>query len=250
MKYRLLLTKHNSGAMNMAIDEAVLTHVSENKVLPTIRFYGWEPSCISIGYFQDMKEEVDLDKCKVLGVESVRRITGGGAVYHDKEVTYSIITPINTFSKDILQSYKEICEGVIAGVKKLGIDANFAPLNDIITNGKKISGNAQTRRMNCILQHGTILYDVDIKKMFSLLLIPNEKIRDKMIQVVEERVTSINKESGKDYSYKEVEDALVEGFKEALGIELELGELTDSEKELAEKLAAEKYSTDEWRLKK
>lgn len=252
-KFRLLLTDHSSGAMNMAIDEAVLTHISEGKSPPTIRFYGWTPPSVTIGYFQSMKEEIEVEKCKKEKIDLIRRVTGGGAVFHDNEVTYSIITPENLFSKDILESYRQICQGIINGLKKIGLDTNFVPLNDIILNNKKISGNAQTRKMKCILQHGTILVDVDVKKMFSLLLIPNEKIKDKMIQVVEERVTSINQEAKKDekeYTFDDIVRILAQGFEESLNTKLELSELSESEKEMAEKLAKEKYSTDEWNFKR
>lgn len=248
-EYRLLLTEHNTGAMNMAIDESVLHHVSKGISPPTLRLYGWKPTAITIGYFQSMKEEVDFGKCKELGVDTVRRITGGGAVFHDSEVTYSIIAPERYFSNDILASYKQICDGIIKGLKKLGLEACFVPLNDIIVNGKKISGNAQTRRMKCILQHGTILIDVDVKKMFSLLLVPDEKIKDKLIKNVQERVTSINKETekkGKSYGFKAVVKSLVEGFKESLNSELELGELSAKEKEMAQMLAKDKFSTKKW----
>ncbi|MBN1156015.1 lipoate--protein ligase family protein [Candidatus Woesearchaeota archaeon] len=249
-RFRLLLTGHNSGAMNMAIDEAVMTHISEGKVLPTIRLYGWRPSAITIGYFQSMREEVDLEKCRELGIDFIRRITGGGAVFHENEATYSIIAPENYFSEEILESYKQICSGITTGLKKLGLEAAFAPLNDIVVKGKKVSGNAQTRRMNCILQHGTVLIDVDVKKMFSLLIVPDEKIRSKMINNVEERVTGINKETGRNHGFQEVVNALTDGFREALNLELCSGELSPSEKEMAERLAKEKYSKDEWKFKR
>lgn len=249
-KFRLLLTKHNTGMMNMATDEAILSHVSDGEVPPTVRFYGWNPSAVTIGYFQSMKEEVDIERCKELGVDFIRRITGGGAVLHENEITYTVIAPQHYFSNDILTSYKQIGEGIINGLKRLNLNASFVPLNDIVVNGRKISGNAQTRKMKCILQHGTVLIDVDLKKMFSLLLIPDEKIKDKLIKDASERVTSINEETGKNNSFDEVVDILVDGFREALNGEFEIGELTYLEKEMAEKLAKEKYAKDEWNFKR
>lgn len=250
MKIRLLQTQHNNAFLNMAIDEAVLHHVAEGKVLPTLRLYGWQPSAVSIGYFQGLTQEVDLEQCKAHGVDVVRRITGGGAVYHDKEITYSFIVPQNSMPSEILESYKKICSGVIQGLDYLGLKAQFAPLNDIIVNGKKISGNAQTRRSGCILQHGTILMNVDVKKMFSLLKVPNEKIRDKMIKTVEERVTSITHQVQKEIPFEAVSSAIISGFEMALELELEPDDLTESEKKLAEKLVHEKYSTQEWNFRR
>ncbi len=245
-KFRLLRTGYNNAFMNMAIDEAIL----QSKVMPTIRIYGWKPSAVSIGYFQSLNEEVDLDKCKEYKVDFIRRVTGGGAVYHDKELTYSFIAPEEFVSKDILESYKEICSGVIKGLEKLGIKAEFAGINDIITEGKKISGNAQTRKNNCVLQHGTILMDVDVEKMFSLLKVPNEKIRDKLIQNVKERVTSLKIILGKEIGFDELSNKITDGFREALNVELVEGKLTNDELELSKELADNKYKTKEWNFKR
>ena len=193
MKWRVIGFSRNDAYTNMAIDEAVSESVRSGSQ-PTIRFYGWNPSAISIGYFQGIDREVDIEKCRKLGIDIVRRRTGGGAVYHDTEgeITYSVIAKEETFPKDILASYKEICSWVTKSLSYLDIESEFKPINDIVTNGKKISGNAQTRRQGVLLQHGTILYSVDIEKMFSILKVPDEKIRDKMIATVKDRVTSVS----------------------------------------------------------
>ena len=114
-------------------------------------------------------------------MDYVRRITGGGAVFHDNELTYSIVIPEShpQIPKNIIDSYKRICGAIMKGLDKLGIDSKYFPINDILTNNKKISGNAQTRKSKTVLQHGTILMDVDVEKMFSLLKVPDEKIKDK-----------------------------------------------------------------------
>jgi len=252
MKIRFLQTNYNPAALNMGIDEAVLQHVAEGKVPPTLRLYGWKPPAVSIGYFQGLTQEVDLDKCKEQGIDVVRRITGGGAVFHDAEVTYSFIIPVqNELTPfEIMGSYQKICGGIIEGLKLLGLEAQFVPLNDIVVKGKKVSGNAQTRRQGCILQHGTVLIDVDVKKMFSLLKVPNEKIRDKMIQAVEERVTSINHQLQKKMAFEDVVRVLRSGFEKALSIETDPQELTSSELASAQKCAQEKYSTEAWNFKR
>ena len=243
MYFRLLETGKSSAAMNMAIDEAVMLGRA-----PTLRFYGWEPRAVSIGYFQGIEQEVDLERCAQLGVDVVRRLTGGGAVYHDRELTYSFILPEDgPVARNILESYGQICRPITEGLKRLGLETEFKPINDIIVNGRKISGNAQTRRGGMILQHGTIILDVDVKRMFSLLKVPDEKIRDKMISVVGERVTSVSKELSGAISFDEVKKALIEAFKQESYIrELTPGKLSEAELSKAEELSKSKYGTREW----
>jgi len=243
MEYRLLDTGKQSAAMNMAIDEAIM-----DSKIPTLRFFGWEPPAVSIGYFQSMEQEVDLDACKEHGVDVVRRVTGGGAVFHDAELTYSFFVPEDSgeVSRKILESYDQICGFIIGGLRKLGLEAQFKPINDIIVNAKKISGNAQTRRNGMVLQHGTILLGVDVRKMFSLLKVPDEKIRDKMISVVEERVTSVEKELGRSVTFDELKEKIIEDFQESGMRVLKEGTLSEEEKEKAKELYETKYSTKEW----
>ena len=163
-KIRLIQTGHNPAQWNMGVDQALMTTAEDS--VPVLRLYGWKPSAVSIGYFQSLEEEVDVKKCKKAGIDVVRRLTGGGAVLHEHELTYSFITKI--YPTNIMESYRLICEPVVMCLKNLGLDAKFSPLNDIIVGDKKVSGNAQTRRKNTLLQHGTILLDVDVEKMFSV----------------------------------------------------------------------------------
>ncbi len=252
-RWRLLDTGASDAYYNMALDEAIATARSKNLVPNTIRFFRWKPSAVSIGYFQSMTEEVDVDACRSMGVDYVRRITGGGAVYHDYngELTYSIMVNEDhkMIPRDILKSYGVLCKGLVLGLKSLGIPAEFKPINDIVVEGKKISGNAQTRRLGVVHQHGTILREVNPKVMFSLLKVPSEKIRDKLIKSVEERVTSINKYLGREVSFDELKRALIRGFEDALNIELVEGEVTEYEERLASELK-EKYSSEEWNFKR
>jgi len=251
-QWRLLKTEDNSAFTNMAIDKAVMVSCSRGKVPPTVRFYTWKPPAISIGYFQSLNEEVNLDACKSLGVEFVRRITGGGAVFHDKELTYSIIIPESNLKvpKNILESYRRICGAVIKGLKYLWIESKYAPINDIIVNNKKISGSAQTRKSKTVLQHGTVLLDVDVDKMFKLLKVPNEKIKDKLIADVKQRVTSIKHISDNNVTFNETSDAMKIGFEEEFDIELVNGILTKEEISLTNKFERECFSTTEWNYKK
>lgn len=245
-KIRILPLIKDSGAMQMAIDEAILVSRAKCLVPDTLRFFTWEPSAITIGFFQSLDKEVDVNKAKELNIDIVRRYTGGGAVLHDKELTYSIAISEDNIKGDIIKSYEIICNGIIKGLNKLGLDSKFKPINDIIVNEKKISGNAQTRKQGVILQHGTILMDVDVRKMFSLLKVCDEKIKDKMIEIVEERVTSLKHVLQREISVEELKNYLIEGFGESLNCEFVEGELTDEEINLAKKLYDEKYNTKEW----
>ena len=240
---------YHPAAYNMALDEAILRL---NKG-PVFRTYSWEPSAVSIGYFQSIKEEVDLEAAERMGVDVVRRITGGGAVFHDRngEVTYSIVLPPGhpAGRRNAAESYEVLCGGIVKALEILGLEAEFAGINDVVVNGKKISGSAQTRKKWGILQHGTLLYDLRPEVMFSLLRVPNEKIRDKMISNIYERVTSM-RHLGLDVSRKDVEDALVNGFSEVLDEDVEDSEPTDEELELAEKLMRERYGNREWNFRR
>ena len=251
-KWRLLITQGNTAAKNMAIDRAVLVANSNGKVPPTIRFYTWSPPAISIGYFQSLEDEVNLANCKDLNVDYVRRITGGGAVFHEDELTYSIVIPEShkEISKNIMESYGRICSAVMNGLDNLGIDSEYKPINDIIASSKKISGNAQTRKMKTVLQHGTILMDVNVEKMFSLLKVPNEKIKDKLIADVKERVTSIRHIKGEKISFDKVAKAMKKGFEEEFEIKLIKGTLTKEEEDLTDKFKRECFGSKEWNHKR
>jgi lipoate-protein ligase A len=238
---RFLDTGAHDAAWNMALDEAILKSVAESKE-PVLRLYQWMPPAVTIGYFQAIELEVDTKACKERGVDVVRRLTGGGAVYHKEELTYSIIMPENTVSDNVLESYKEICSCIISALGKLGFKAEFAGINDILVSGKKISGNAQTRRKGCVLQHGTILLGIDVDEMFSLLKVPDEKMKGKIITNVKERVGSIDVPVGK------LKRALLESFGGRFG-SIEQGIITDEEKKNVSKLR-DKYRSEEWNSKR
>lgn len=244
MKFRMIRFQKFSAFMNMAIDEAIMESIRSGTSLPTIRFYGWSPSAISIGFFQGLLNEVNLDACQQAGVDVVRRLTGGGAVYHDSEgeVTYSILGPVGIFPQKNLDSYRVICSDVLFALQLLGIQANFEPINDLTVDGKKISGNAQTRRSGVLLQHGTILYKVDVETMFSLLNVSKEKVSDKLISSVKKRVTSVD-----SYSSTPIQD-LIEAMEKGFSRDREIiyEEYTAEELSRARQLAEQKYSTNNW----
>ncbi len=248
-EWRLINLEVNDAYLNMAIDEALYCLRSQSKAPNTLRLYRWNPSAVSIGYFQILEQEVSIEVCKQLGVDIIRRMTGGGAVYHsyEGEITYSIIVDQAhpKIPNDIIQSYETLCRGLIIALQTLHLPAEFKPINDIEVNGKKISGNAQTRRRGIVVQHGTLLLDTDIRTMFRLLKVPQEKINDKLIKSVEDRVTTIRRELGYVDANK-VEQALIHGFSKALDVTLVPGQLSDDERRLANQLRTEKYAQPHW----
>jgi len=251
-KVRLLETGFADAYFNMGLDEAILESVSSNESLPTLRMYGWNPRAISLGYFQGAAQELDLDACRRKGVAIVRRITGGGAVFHDKELTYSFALPEShpLARASILESYEIICSALVQGFSFLGLRTEFAPINDILLQGRKISGNAQTRKHSCILQHGTILLDVNVEEMFSLLLVPKEKSAGKLIADIKQRVSSLLHALGREVGFEETSEAMIRGFTEALDLDLIHEKPTNAELARAEILAREKFSTDAWIFKR
>ncbi len=246
-KWRLLPLSVNDAFMNMAIDEAICRLNASGKAPNTVRFYRWKPSAVSIGCFQRVRLEVNLPHAKKRGIHVVRRITGGGAVFHDfdGELTYSVICRESEVPNGIIESYRMICRGLVLGFRQLGLRAEYRPVNDVLVNGRKISGSAQTRRWGSVLQHGTVLIDPDIKKMFELLKVTPEKISDKFITSVYKRVTSLRRELGKKPSFDEVAAAMHDGFERALGIKLIEGKLTAEEARLVTEIKP-KYASNEW----
>jgi lipoate-protein ligase A len=246
--WRLIPLESHDCHYNMAMDQSIEEHVRTGLSRPTIRFYKWKPSAVSIGCFQSMDEEVNVERCDQLGIGYVRRRTGGGAVYHDAkgEITYSVIGDLSLFPKGIRESYALICGWIVAGLRNLGVNSEFVPINDIVTGGKKISGNAQTRRDGILLQHGTILYDLDVRTMFDVLKISKEKISDKMIKNVEDRVTCLKNISSA--SETELYKALVNGFCSRKEI-IEEG-ASESEIRRAEELSKDVYGKRKWNFSK
>ena len=241
--------------MNMAVDEAILTHRIKNEIPNTIRFYRWNPSAVSIGKFQTLENEVQVEDCRKLGIDIVRRITGGGTVYHDSEseITYSVTANKQELgTQDITSIYQLIYKGLVEALRTLGITADFQQGNaktcpNLTVNGRKISGSAQTHKNGTVLQHGTLLLDIDLPRMFTLLKVPWAQDCMQIVNIAEKRHTSINTELQRKVSINEVHEALINGFQTAFNDDsLEETQLTESEKKLAQKLCNEKYSTTEW----
>ncbi len=256
-EWRLIWGKKPSDCYyNMGLDKAVQEAVASGESRNTIRLYRWNPSSVSIGYFQSMRKVINIDNCKKTGVDFIRRITGGGAVYHDLEgeLTYSVncLNSDKRMPQDIIKIYELICGGIVDGLAKLNIESEFKPINDIVLkkSGKKISGSALTRRDGVILQHGTILRKVNVEKMFSLLIVPDEKIKSKMISSVKERVSSLELELGTIPSFDEIGNALIDGLENALKVKLVPGKLSEKEKTEAVRIGQELFKDEKWLFKR
>ena len=254
--WRLLKIDVKDAFTNMAIDEAIVAARINGSVQNTLRFYRWRPSAVSLGRFQNVFNELQVENCKQHGVDIVRRITGGGTVYHDcdSEITYSVVVKeMDLGTSDVFYAYNAISNGLIEAAKILGVNADFNPGDpkncpNIAINGKKISGSAQFHKGGVLLQHGTFLLDVDLEKMFTFLRVPWAKTIKDVVCVAQERLTSIGSELNRNVSAKEAYEALIQGFQKAVKIELEEKALTPFEQQLALKLRKEKYSTDDWNL--
>ena len=253
--WRLIPLQIHNAFMNMAIDEAILLSRIRDLVPNTIRFYQWKPSAVSIGKNQKILDQIYPEALKKYKVDVVRRTSGGGAVYHDYrgEITYSVTALKQDIAMDFTSVYIKIYSAIIDALRLLGIPADFVEGDikncpNLTVHGKKISGSAQTVKREIIQQHGTLLVSVDLKKMFELLRIGNLDC-NLAFQIGKRKITSIQNELKHDIAIKTVENALKQGFKAILKINLENDTLTDSELDLAKNLYKNKYSTNNWNRK-
>jgi lipoyl(octanoyl) transferase len=260
-------------AYNMALDEALLDWNSKGEIPPVIRFYGWDPATLSIGYFQRAEKEINFDMVKKYGLGFVRRPTGGRGVLHDKELTYSVIVSEDhpEMPKTVTEAYRVISQGILEGFINLGLDAYFAipqtelekqGLKDprssvcfdapswyeLVVEGRKVAGSAQTRQKGVILQHGSILLDIDEDMLFDCFIFKSERIRNRMQENFKKKAVAIN-DLRSPVGLEEAKAAFKEGFEKGLNIELESYELTEEQKQQVEKIA-EKYRSDEWNFRR
>jgi lipoate-protein ligase A len=239
----------------MAIDHALLDALHNEAAANTLRFYRWSPSAVSIGRFQHIEDEVDLEACKSQNVDIVRRLSSGGAVYHDfeGELTYSIIcrTDEAAIPIDVLASYKHLCSGLLKGLRNLGLHAEFSPGSErfcpnLFVSGRKLSGNCQSRRGNALLQHGTVLRLLDLQKMLSVLKTMRTKAASEVLERAAESLTSLQQELGEAPAFERIEESLIAGFSTALGAHFYEEPLTEAELESARGLAKTWYENPSW----
>ncbi len=233
--WRLLDTGPRSAAENMALDEVLLELKASERVPPTLRFLQFSKPSVLVGHHQSVEEEIRLDYCREKGIEVNRRLTGGGALYWGKaelgwEIYISKKDPrVPSRVEDL---YRKMGEASANGLRRLGIKAHFRPRNDVEVGGRKISGTGGTELSGAILFQGTILVDFDVDEMLRALRIPTEKLQDKEIQSVRERVTCLRWELGRTPSLSNIKDALAKGFQESFGVQIAPGSLTAEEESL------------------
>jgi len=258
--WRIIPLETHNAAMNMAIDEAILRQRIANAVPNTLRFYRWKPSAVSIGKNQKIENEVQLENCRKLGVDVIRRISGGGTVYHDAEdeVTYGVIAKTEDMgTADVAEVYSRIYAAITEALRLMGIPADYNAGDmkncpNLTVKGKKISGSAQANKSGIVLQHGTLLLNVDLPRMFTLLRVPWANSCMQVVNVAKNKITSVQNELGHAVTPETAANAVAHGFKVALkiqaveNVQTVEGKLTREELELAEKLCREKYATDAW----
>ncbi len=274
-RWRFIDSGYRSPAYNMALDEALLNWHSNGEIPPTIRFYGWNPATLSIGYFQKVDKEINMDAVKKHKLGFVRRPTGGRGVLHEHELTYSVIVSEDhpQMPSTVTEAYRVISEGILLGFRNVGLDAYFAiprtkeeqdALKDprsavcfdapswyeLVVEGRKVAGSAQTRQKGVILQHGSIILDIDEDKLFDLFNYPNEKTRERMQRNFKHKAVAINALRQEPLTMEEAKASFKKGFEDGLNIVLEEYQLTESEEDQVATIAANRYEKDEWNFKK
>lgn len=260
---------------NMALDEALLDWHSEGLIPPVIRFYEWNPATLSIGYFQSVEKEIDMEAVRRLGLGFVRRPTGGRGVLHEHELTYSVIVSEDypDMPATVTEAYRVISEGLLKGFQSLGLEAYFSIPNtpdklqalknpktavcfdtpswyELVVEGKKVAGSAQTRQKGVILQHGAILLDLDDEKLVQTFKFSTDEAREKVKRSINQKAVAINKLLQKPIPIDICKVAFRDGFSEALNVELVPFSLNEKQIEYVKTLEKRRYANDEWNFKK
>jgi lipoate-protein ligase A len=259
--WRLVVTEPLDGAANMALDEALLRARIRGHGPPTVRFYGWSPPTVSLGYGQRLDSGLDLDACRRLGLGLVRRPTGGSAILHEPptgEVTYSVVARADDFAggDDVLATFRVLGEGLQAGLSRLGVEgvevvspwgarrADPAPAfcfaragaYELAVSGRKLVGSAQRRQGGAFLQHGSVLLDADFDRLRAVFPGADPGAG----------ITTLAVLLGRTPGFDTVSGALASELAAALGCRLVAGGLSDEEARDAEALVAGKYTRPEW----
>ena len=263
--WRLLVTGLADGPTNMAQDEAILEAVADGASPPTLRFYGWKPACLSLGFRQEW-DIADFDRCAELGWDIVRRPTGGRAILHTDELTYSVCAPVDEprVRGGVLESYERLAQALLAGLKQMGLEPARAqpyyedhgpqgpacydgPSNYEITIGqRKLLGSAQVRRKNVVLQHGTLPLTGDINRIADALWFEMPGQRTALAIRLGYRATTLEMALGKQVAFDQAVETMTQGFAQTLNLALEPGPLSARETARAIELRAEKYAHDDW----
>ena len=263
--WRLLKTSAARGAWNMAADESILEHAGRGAVLPTLRLYAWNPPCLSLGRAQPFTD-VDSARLQERGWEVVRRVTGGRAILHTDELTYSVTGPVDepNLAGSVLESYNRLAGALLAAVHALGlpvemkegkVDADGQPnpvcfevpsTYEITVDGKKLIGSAQARRREGVLQHGSLPLTGDLARIVQALVFADESARATAASRLLERATTVESVLGQVVTLENAEQAFVRAFEAQLGITFEAGDLSKSELARADELVIKKYAHPSW----
>lgn len=265
--WRLIQSPPARGAFNMGLDEAILESVSSGQTPPTLRLYAWDPPCLSLGYAQPASD-VDRDALERLGWDWVRRPTGGRAILHTDELTYSIATPIGDphVAGGVLESYQHLSQGLLAGLEQLGLRVQSRPgalsnpreaqknpvcfenpgAYEITIDGRKLVGSAQVRRRLGVLQHGTLPLFGDLSRIIKVLTFDSPKASQAARARVLQQAATVEQVLGRPVEWSEAAEALAEGFASALGIELRHGDPSPTELSRADELAQTRYGAAAW----
>jgi lipoyl(octanoyl) transferase len=271
MNWRLLWSGHADGATNMAVDEAIMWAAAEGLAPPTARLYGWSPPAVSLGYFQPVEGHVDTAELARRGWGLVRRPTGGRAILHDDEVTYSVVIAESALERgaSVMGSYRELSRGLELGLQQLGLQAALgetatdaahrqtakdlptvcfaqASRGDMVAAGRKVVGSAQVRRQGIILQHGSVPLRLHLADQIAVM--PGSRARVESQKHLGAAAQGIADLLGAPLTFEQVGRALAAGFEQAFGVRLEPGELSPAEQAQAETLRTEKYAAEAWNL--
>ncbi len=263
--WRLYLSPPALGAWNMAVDEAILDHVIRAESPPTLRLYGWNPPCLSLGRSQPYSD-VDIAAIEANGWQIVRRTTGGRAILHTDEITYSIIAPESNphVSGSLLDSYQHLAQGLLAALKDLGANVEMneekadvasqknpvcfetPSAYEITVGGKKLIGSAQARQKGGVLQHGSLPLTGDLARITEALNFPNAESCQHAAEKLLARASTLESALGRVASWGEASKSFVHGFETALGIHFERNDLSRSEIIRIADLVKDKYAHPEW----
>jgi lipoyl(octanoyl) transferase len=263
-QWHLITDNPAPGAVNMATDEILLQSVAAATRLPTLRLYGWQPFCLSLGYGQRLRE-ADEERIAAQGWAIVRRPTGGKAILHSNELTYSVTLPRDheLAQGDIVESYRRISTALLAGLRMLGLtpqseqhaqgNSGLGPVcfevpshYEITADGKKLIGSAQVRRKIGILQHGTLPLYGDMALICDALVYPDAASREAAKSIVRERATTLEAVAGYLITWHEAAAALINGFTETFDIEFIASTLTATEQDCVGRLVNEQYTHPSW----
>ncbi len=265
--WRLLITPPARGAWNMALDESILEHAQagHGESLPTLRLYAWDPDCLSLGHAQPFAD-VDVSRLQERGWEVVRRLTGGRAILHTDEITYSVIAPNDEprVAGTVLESYNRLAQALLLAVKELGLPVemkegkaeNGSRANpvcfevpstyEITVNGKKLIGSAQARKKEGVLQHGSLPLTGDLRRICQALVFENESARENASKRLLARAATVESVLGREVSWETAAQAFIHAFESQLGLNLKTGELSESESKRTDELVKEKYEHPSW----